>query len=327
MLNVAMLSKWHVHAEGYANDVIGTGKAKITVIWDDNEERGKEWAEKLGCDYSSCIDEVLARTDVDAVICDAPTTAHKDVIIKAAKAKKHIFTEKALCPTVADCEEVKAAVVESGVTFLISLPQRTTKAIQLAKQMIANGDFGKISLARIRNGHDGVSGKWLPDYWFLEKDTAGGSLMDLGCHPMYTACYLFGKPIRMASLMTAPFGSKVDEHASATIEFENGVLCTGETSFVTFNTPGAVEIYGSDATLLAYGPDIKIKTRETVKFTNDYVTPILPDALPMPIIAFIDACVNGTGTPDGFGIDDAIDLTRLLENAYVSNNTNSIVSL
>ncbi len=327
MLNVAMLSKWHVHAEGYANDVLNTGKAKITVIWDDNETRGKEWADKLGCDFSSNIDEVLARTDVDAVICDAPTTAHKDVLVKAANAKKHIFTEKALAPTVAECEEVAAAVKANGVTFMISYPQRTTPAIQLAKQMIKNGDFGKISLARIRNGHDGVSGGWLPEYWFEAKDAAGGSLMDLGCHPMYTACYLFGKPKRIAALMTSPFGSKVDEHASATVEFDGGVLCTGETSFVTFNTPGAVEIYGSDATLLAYGSDIKVKTRETVKFTNDYVTPILPAALPMPIIAFIDACVNNSGTPEGFGIEDAIDLTRLLENAYISNNSNTIVTL
>lgn len=327
MLNVAMLSKWHVHAEGYAEQVLKTKKAQITVVWDDDEERGREWAKKLGCDYSCNLDEVLARADVDAVICDAPTTQHKEVIIKAAKAKKHIFTEKALATTVEDCEEIAQVVKENGVTFVISLPQRGSQAIQLAKKMKENGEFGKISLARIRNGHDGVSGHWLPEYWFDEDKAGGGSLMDLGCHPMYTACYLFGKPVRMASLMTSPFGSKVDEHATATIEFENGVLCTGETSFITFNTPGAVEIYGSDATLLAYGSDIKIKTRETAKFTNDYVTPILPEALPVPIIAFIDACVNHTGAPCGFGIDDAVDLTRLLENAYISNNSNTIVSL
>lgn len=327
MLNIAMLSKWHVHAEGYANDINKSGKAKVTVIWDDDKARGQAWADKLGCDYSDNLDEVLARTDVDAVICDTPTTAHKDVLIKAAKAKKHIFTEKALAPTVAECEEVAKVIAENGVTFMISYPMKTTVAIQLAKKMLADGAFGKVSLARIRNGHNGVSDKWLPDYWFIEKDAAGGALMDLGCHPMYTACYLFGKPKRITAMMTAPFGSTVDEHATATIEFDDGVLFTGETSFITYSTPGAIEIYGSEGTLLAIGDDIKIKTRETAKFTNDFITPILPEALPMPITAFIDACINKTGAPCGFGIDDAIDLTRLLENAYISNKTNSTVTL
>lgn len=327
MLNIAMLSKWHVHAEGYANDVNKSGKAKVTVIWDDDKARGQAWAEKLGCDYSDNLDEVLARADVDAVICDTPTTAHKDVLIKAAKAKKHIFTEKALAPTVAECEEIAKAIADNGVKFMISYPMKTTVAIQLAKKMLANGDFGKVSLARIRNGHNGIGDRWLPDYWFIEEDAAGGALMDLGCHPMYTACYLFGKPRRISAMMTTPFGFKVDEHATATIEFDDGILFTGETSFITFNTPGAIEIYGSEATLLALGDDIKIKTRETEKFTSDFVTPILPEALPMPLAAFIDTCINKTDVPYGFGIDDAIDLTRLLENAYISHKTNSIVTL
>lgn len=329
MLNVAMLSGWHVHAEGYAQDILNTGKAKVTVIWDDNKERGEKWAGKLGCDFSTNLDEVLARNDVDAVICDAPTTAHKEVLIKAAKANKHIFTEKALAPTLKECEEIATELRASKGIFVISMPQRTTGVIQLAKKMIEDGDFGKISLARIRNGHNGLSGGWLPEYWFDVNSTAGGSLMDLGCHPMYTACYLFGQPKRMTAMMSNPLGTfpgtNLDEHATATIEFENGVICTGETSFITFDTPGSVEIYGTEATLLAYGNKVQLKTKETAKYTDDYVTPKLPAPLPMPISAFIDACVNGTQAPEGFGIEDAVQLTKLLENAYISNNCNKTV--
>lgn len=325
MLNVAMLSKWHVHSEGYANKVLETGKAKITAVWDDDEKRGREWAKELDCFFSTDLDEVLARADIDAVVCDAPTSQHKEILIKAAKAKKHIFTEKALAPTLADCEEVKKAVVANSVTFVISLPQRSSAVIQLAKKMIVNGEFGKISLARLRNGHDGVSGGWLPEYWFDVSSTGGGSLMDLGCHPMYTACYLFGKPKRISAIMTSPFGKELDEHATATIEFKDGVVCTGETSFVTFNTPGAVEIYGSDATLLAHGSKVKLISKETMKFTDGYVDAKLPEALKAPLEAFIDACIGSKGQVEGFGIDDAIELTRLLENAYISNNTNQIV--
>ena len=41
MLQVGMISKWHVHAEGYAKTVQDTGKAQIAAVWDDDEERGK----------------------------------------------------------------------------------------------------------------------------------------------------------------------------------------------------------------------------------------------------------------------------------------------
>ena len=40
MLNAAMLSKWHVHAGGYANELKKSGKVDIKVVWDDDVESG-----------------------------------------------------------------------------------------------------------------------------------------------------------------------------------------------------------------------------------------------------------------------------------------------
>ncbi|WP_418558131.1 Gfo/Idh/MocA family protein [Hominenteromicrobium sp.] len=326
MLKVGMISKWHVHAEGYARTVLGTGKAEIAGVWDDNTQRGSAWAKELGCPFFEKLEDMLAV--VDAVVCDAPTTQHFEVLMKAAQAGKHIFTEKAMAPTVEQCIALADAIEKAGITFTISLPQRTSPVVRLAKEMIARGDFGKISLVRIRNGHDGVSGGWLPDYWFDEKDTAGGALMDLGCHPMYTAAWLLGAPKRISAMMTAPFGSKVDEAATATIEFENGAVCTGETSFISYNTPGSVEIYGSDATLVAIGDMVKVYGKALAPFVgNQGITPKLPPEMPIPLVLFIEACVNGTGTPEGFGPRDGVELTRLLQNAYISNNENRIVTL
>ncbi|MBO5128177.1 MAG: Gfo/Idh/MocA family oxidoreductase, partial [Clostridia bacterium] len=175
MLKVAMLSKWHVHAGGYANFVKNCGKCEIVAVWDDDAERGKAWADELGCEFVPCLDTLLAREDVEAVVCDAPTTAHKDVLVKAAKAGKHIFTEKALCPTVAECLEVKKAVEEAGVIFTISFPERFHPVFKFAKQMADMGAFGTISTIRRRKAHSGVSGNWLPAYWFEEKDAVGGA--------------------------------------------------------------------------------------------------------------------------------------------------------
>lgn len=325
MLNVAMLSKWHVHAEGYAHELVNTGKVKITAVWDDNVERGSEWAARLGADFEPDLNKLLARSDVDAVVCDAPTTQHKDVIIAAARAGKHIFTEKALAPTVAECEEIKAEIEKAGVTFVISLPQRGSSAVQFARKMIQDGAFGRVNLVRVRNGHNGVSGGWLPDYWFEEKDAAGGALMDLGCHPMYTLAYLCGKPKRISAILNSPLGTRVDENAVATIEFENGAIGIGETSFIVYNTPSMVEVYGTEGALVCQNDDIKFISSKLQNYVRGYVKPNLPQNRPNPINQFVDACINGTGSPEGLGIDDAIALTELLEFAYVSNNNNKIV--
>ena len=41
MVKVAMLSKWHVHAGGYAGMVKNSGKAEIVAVWDDDVQRGE----------------------------------------------------------------------------------------------------------------------------------------------------------------------------------------------------------------------------------------------------------------------------------------------
>lgn len=327
MLNAAMLSKWHVHAPGYANMLKSSGKVDIKAVWDDDTARGSAWAKELGAEFEPDLAKLLARDDIEAVFCDAPTTAHKDIIIAAAKAGKHIFTEKALCPTVADCLEVKKAVEDAGVIFTISFPERFIPIFKLAKSLVDIGAFGQISTIRRRKAHSGVSGHWLPEYWFEEKDAAGGAMMDLGCHPMYDLAFFGGKPKRITGMFNAPLGSKVDENAVSIIEFENGIIGIAETGFMSFDSPDEFEIYGTDGTLISSGNDVKVRSKMFARFTNDWIRPTLPPMGQIPLLQFVDACVNKTVSPERCTIDDAIDLTRLLENAYKANRENSIVTL
>lgn len=327
MLNAAMISKWHVHAPGYAKQLLGSGKVAIKAIWDDNIQRGSAWADELGAEFVPDLAVLLARDDIEAVFVDSPTTAHKDIIIAAAKAGKHIFTEKALCPTVAECMEVKKAVEEAGVIFTISFPERFFPIFKFAKSMIDQGAFGTISTIRRRKAHSGVSGKWLPEYWFEEKDAAGGAMMDLGCHPMYDLAYFGGKVKRITALFNSPLGSKVDENAVSVMEFENGIIGISETGFMSYASPEIFEIYGTEGTLIRHGDDVKFRSAKLAPYTNDWIKPTLPQAGPAPILQFVDACINKTAAPALCGINDAIDLTRLLENAYIADRNGKIVTL
>lgn len=328
MLRVAMLSKWHVHAEGYAKEFLETGKAEIAAVWDENPARGEEWAKSLGCDFEPELDALLARGDIDAVCCCTPTTMHKDVLIRAAKAGKHIFTEKTLACTVKDCREIEKAFEENRVTFAISFPSKAWPIVKFAKEHIDNGDFGTVTSVRIRNAHDGVSGNWLPEYWFVKEDCAGGAMMDLGCHGMYLLAHLCGKPKKITGIANSIFGTPVDENAVSLIEFENGAIGISETSFVSFSSPFRIEVHGTDGILLWQDGEMKYKTKNTQKYNGGFITPeVMPEKDDSPIPRFVDACINGTGSPDGLGMSDAIELARLLENTYVSYETGKTVDI
>ena len=324
MVNVLMLSKWHVHARDYAKTVQSQPDAKITCVWDEDVQRGEAWAQEMGVAFEPDLDKALARDDVDAVIVDTPTTDHPWVMIKAAKAKKHIYTEKALATTVADCKAIAKAVEENGVKFCISFPRLTWPLAQLCKQAIDDGLLGNIHFMRMRVAHDGASRAWLPDYWYDADKAGGGAMMDLGCHPMYMASYLLGKPARIASIFNntcAPGG--VDDNAVSVVEFENKAIAVLETSFVAPHHGESFELLGSLGAIVQV--DGKIKMRTSQVKDGWFFPDRLPEQQPSAIRQWLDGIVKGTPIP--FDLDKAIALTELLENAYLSDSQQKIVSV
>ena len=323
MLKIAMLSKWHVHAAGYAREFNASGKAKVVAVWDEEPERGRAWAEKLGCPFYESLDEVL-KADIDAVCVTTPTTMHREVMLKVAAAGKHIFTEKALETTVEKCEEIAAAIRASGKTFGISYPHKCSPVYRYIKARIDEGCFGKISLFRYRNAHNGVSGNWLPAYWFDGTKSGGGAMMDLGCHPMYFLADIGGKPKRVTALFNQLYSTGLDENAICTVEFENGSIGVSETSFVSYSAPLVAEVYGSEGSLICVGDQITLNCE---KYKNAEAPALDKSPVPGPIESFLDAVEKGLPSPEGMGLDEAISLTELLENAYIADGENRIVSL
>ena len=325
-MKIAMLSKWHVHAAGYARQVKSEGH-EIPVVWDEDEARGSAWAQELGCEYEKDLAKVLARADVDGVIVDTETSKHRDVIIAAANAKKHIFTEKTLAATKKEALEIAEAVEKSGVVFTISLPQRTSPTVLYAKQIIDSGALGIVNTARFRNAHNGTSGDWLPAYWYIKKDACGGAMMDLGCHPLYIANYLLGDPARITSIYNATFekalANGVEDNAVNLIEFKNKAIAVVETGFVTPVSPWAFEIYGTEGMLLATDHKVRIATSHTKKYSSDFLEVTkLPKALPSPMQTWFSAIEKGM--PVVFDMKAAIGLSEILEGAYISHKNGTI---
>ena len=89
MVRVAMLSRWHVHADEYASRVDDEEQAQVVAVWDEEPGRGQGWASELGVGFEADLDRLLARDDIDAVAVAAPTNMHPEVMLRAAQAGKH----------------------------------------------------------------------------------------------------------------------------------------------------------------------------------------------------------------------------------------------
>ena len=323
MLRIAMLGMAHVHANGYGDHVQKHPEAEIQCIWDDDPARGKAASERFGVSWYDDLDKVCGSNEVDAVVINAPTSQHPEVMKAALKHKKHIFTEKALTVTTKEADEIVELVNKSGIKFMISLPSRTRPEILFMKQVLDKGLLGKITLMRARVAHMAALDKWFHDgsAWFAdEKLAGGGALFDLGCHTTDVMRWFMGEPKSMvAKIQNFADAYPIDDNTVAVIEFKSGALGILDTSWVHRAGPNPYEIYGTDGYMgLNTAPNSGLVVNSTQLQMGElqgYIHPTnLPKAPPMPMDQWISAILHGT--PMTITVEDGRNLTELLEGTY-----------
>ncbi|HOX40129.1 MAG TPA: Gfo/Idh/MocA family oxidoreductase [Candidatus Brocadiia bacterium] len=336
VLRVGMLSSWHVHALGYADQLRQMPNVKITAVYDETAGRaasltatlmgGQVWAARLGVPLETNLDAFLKREDVDAVVVCAPTNKHADVMVAAANAGKHIFTEKVMALTVKDCDRISEAVKKAGVKFCISFPARCSSQHLYAKKVVEERLIGKTTLMRVRVAHNGASAGWLPGHFYDPVACGGGAMMDLGAHPMYLARWIMGKPARITSMFNYVTGHKVEDNAICAIEFASKATAVVETSFVSTNSPDIMELHGTEGALFIGGPEGKVLIRSAKaggKGDKWVTPPELPPGLPSPIRQWVSGITEGGAIH--FGLEEGRQLTELMENAYIAHRTGKVV--
>lgn len=311
MIKLGLAGTWHVHFGGYIKEFLAYGDVEITALWDPDEAVAKKKAEELGCSYTTDIDAFYAM-DFDAVMVCAATNIHKDVLIKAANAKKHIFTEKVLTSKLCDALEVKEAVDKAGIKFCISFPWRTRADFLWIKEALNGELIGQVTYMRMRNAHDGVSRGWLPASFLDPVPTCGGAMMDLGAHGMYLLNWLMGEPEKCTSVFTNCMCNSVEDNCVSVFSYKNGAIGVSETGFVTERNPFELEIAGTKGTILAGGVFDKL----CYNVGDGWMFPALGRGSDSAITSFCDAILTGSDTL--FGIDDAVALTKTMEMAYNS---------
>ncbi len=322
MIRVAKISMAHVHAGGYARKINENPETELVAVWDEEEYGGREAAEQYEVPFYTDLDEVLSRDDVDAVAVDAITSDHPRVMIAAAEAGKHIFTEKALAITVAECDPIIDAVEKAGVKFMISLPSRANPEILFAKKAIDDGLLGDITFGRGRIAHSAALDSWFSgtSAWFADPERAGGgALFDLGCHRVDVIRWLMGEPkSAIAKINNFTGNFPIDDNSVSVVEFANKALGVIDVAWTHRSGPNMLEIYGTEGSFAAgHGGEMHFETRKLSDEEKAEYIANAPAAPPEPIQQWINAILRDE--PMTITIQDGRNLTELMQAFYMSS--------
>lgn len=324
-----MLSRWHPHAKEnrYVNQLNNIADAQITVVWDDDKLRGTEWARELGVDFEENLDKLLQRDDVDGVCITAQNDLHKDIIIKAAKAGKHIFMEKPLVMNIDEAKEVKDVVERAGVEVGVVFTRKGDKTYAYAKKLYDSGAMGEVGLLRSRVAVTNAAP--LSDEWFKKEPIGnGGAIRDLGCHSIDIACWILGEPESVNVMCGYTRNYEVEDTGVCNIKFKNGAVAVLDSTFCApLGHPFTFEIYGSKMAYLVDNENVTMiiangeipAEKKVIKIAD------IEDAYPIPLEQWINACM-GKGE-NVCNLEAGIMVTRVLDAVAEAQEKNCTVNI
>jgi predicted dehydrogenase len=212
----------------------GTPELKLTACFSRSPDARAAFARTHGCVAAQTYAELLARTDVEAVIVTVPNDRHAEVVIAAARAGKHVCVDKPIATTIADARAMIAACAQAGVTLAVGASARFLRGHRVVKRLVDDGVLGNPAMveASISNERGLYYGA---DNWhYYAAACPGGPLLQTAIHQIDNLYHLFG-PVRRVSAAFRKIvtRSELPDVCVLWLEFESGLLGTLGTSFIS----------------------------------------------------------------------------------------------
>ena len=190
-LRIGMLSFAHEeHAASYAACLQQIPGVELAGIADDDEARGRGHAARLGTGYVADYRDLLARDDIDAVIVCSENARHREMVVAAAAAGKHVLCEKPLATTREDALAMIAACRDNKVKLQIAFPMRFSPPAVALREAVRGGAIGTPLMVQATN-----PGR-MPPGWFSDPKLAGGgAVMDHTVHVADMLRWIFEREI------------------------------------------------------------------------------------------------------------------------------------
>jgi len=310
--------------------------AEVVAVASPTPGKAKAFAKERGIpkafeDYR----DLLALEEVELVTLGLPNDLHCQAACDAAAAGKHVACEKPLCRTLAEADRMIDACRRAGVLLMYAEELCFAPKYVRAKRLVDEGALGEAFLVKQSEEHFGPHMPW---FWDVER-SGGGVLLDMGCHSIEYARWVFGKPpVRsvFASLGTHVHADKTrgEDHSLCIVEYDGGRVGLAENSWAKHGgVDDRCEIYGSGgftrADLLrgsglltysqaGYGYAVE-KAAATTGYTFTMFEEVWNYGFPQELAHFA-RCVRGLEQPVETG-EDGREVLKIICAAYESAAT------
>ncbi len=172
-----------IHARNFSSRVQDT---VVVTIVDPQEEIAAKSAASLGVErHYRELQNAIENESIDAVVVATPTILHREIVLAAAGAGKHIFCEKPMAMTAEDCDAMIDAADSANVALQIGFMRRFDEGFQTAKERIDQGEIGAVVLVKSL-----TRGPSTPQPWQYDIRDSNGALAEVNSHDVDTLRWL-----------------------------------------------------------------------------------------------------------------------------------------
>jgi predicted dehydrogenase len=209
-------------------------------------------------DYKTLLDN----KDINAVIVATPTHQHKDIVLAALKAGKHVYCEAPLASTIEDAKAIALAARDAKKqVFQTGLQLRSDPQRHFLLPFIRSGALGKSVMARAQ-WHKKTSWRAASPNadrekainWRLNKDVSTGLMGEIGIHQIdQAAWFLNSQPLSVTGFGSIALwrdGREVHDTIQAMFEFPNNVYMTYDCTLANSFDADYEMYYGGDAAIM-----------------------------------------------------------------------------
>ncbi|MBU0606571.1 MAG: Gfo/Idh/MocA family oxidoreductase [Armatimonadetes bacterium] len=247
--------------KGLVSQLVTLEGAKLVAGADVFEESRTKFAEEYSVPVYESLTDMLAGAELEAVIVATPNHFHCPNTVEVAAAGKHVFCEKPMALTLADCQAMIDACKQAGVKLQIGQVLRYLPDFAHAIDLVRGGDIGQP-----RHGLICRYSAPRPDWghtWRDDPEKVGHYLFEVSVHEIDFMRCVFGKPVAVSGWDVSLHGDQQlwARATTGAIEFEGGAMCLIIEGM--FNPIGRteVEISGSEAAMrFNWGGQFKFKT-------------------------------------------------------------------
>lgn len=221
-------------ADFYVEALRGVPGATVVANYSRSSRRALEFGARHGIPRQhDSMESLCADEEVQMVVVALPNVLHLEAVRVAAAARKAIVCTKPLARNGHEAEEMVRLVKHAGVLNGYAETSVFSPDVMRARSIVESGAIGDVLTIRAREGH---SGPHAAHFWDLDQ-AGGGALLDMGCHTVETARYLFGKEHAIKDVFawgaTLMHGDKTtaEDNAVSLLRLEDGRTSLTEASW------------------------------------------------------------------------------------------------